>query len=250
LKFFYDGKNTWPDRGLGIDEYNELRRREKAAEQLYEIKLQNRLTKWILGFFLLLLSISFIAFLAGDAGLASGILFIFVLKFPIIGGFCIYLIVKNKIKKRKLDFHISNNSLTAIYDWNHVKCKQCGGTDLAEIKSHVEGLEEQIQKREVVLRLPHHKNAALQCNGCDNWGHDRKKLDSDLEKNLDGEYQIGRCPNCGSTDHSMIIWGMPDPFTMEYRREKGDNVRFGGCCIPGNNPPNKSCNHCGHEWRL
>jgi len=234
---------------LETEKYNESRRWEKAAEQLHEIKLQNGLTKGILGFFLLLLSISFAAFLAGDTGLASGILFIVVLKFPIIGSFCIYKIIRNKLKKRKLDFHMSNNSLTAIYDWDHVKCRQCGGTDLAEIKSDVDGLEEQIRNGEVVLRLPHHKNAALQCNGCDNWGLDRKKLDSNLNRNLDGEYMIGHCPNCGSTDPSMIIWGMPDPFAMEHHRKRGDDVTYGGCCVPGDNPPDKSCNDCGHQWR-
>ena len=230
------------------EEYNESRRQQKASEKYDEMQKQNSLAKIFLGFFLLLLSISFVAFLAGDAGLASGILFIFVLKFPIIGGFCIYKIIRNKLKKRKLDFHRSNNSLAAIYDWEHVKCRQCGGTDLAEIKSDVGGLEEQIRKGEVVLRLPHHENAALQCNGCGNWGLDRKKLDSNLDGNLDGEYMIGHCPRCGGTDHSMIIWGMPDPFAMEYRRERGDNVTFGGCCIPGDNPPDNSCNNCGHQW--
>ena len=257
LKFFRDGKSTWPDRGLESEEYNEFRRQQKAAEQLHEIRLQNSLAKIFLGFFLLLLSISFVAFLAGDAGLASGILFIVVLKFPSIGGFCIYKIIRNKLKKRKLDFHMSDNSLAAIYDWKHVKCRQCGGTDLAEIKSEIASddsyslfqREEQIRKGEVVLRLPHHKNAALQCNGCDNWGLDRKKLDSNLNRKLDDEYMIGHCPRCGGTDHSVIIWGMPDPFAMEHRRKRGDDVFYGGCCIPGDNPPNKSCNDCGHQWR-
>ena len=214
---------------METEKYNESRRWEKAAEQLHEIKLQNGLTKGILGFFLLLLSISFAAFLAGDTGLASGILFIVVLKFPIIGGFCIYKIIRNKLKKRKLDFHISDDSLTAIYDWEHVKCRQCGGTDLAEIKSDVGGLEEQIRKREVVLHSPHHGNAALQCNGCGNWWHDRNKLDSDLQKNLDGEYMIGHCPNCGSTDHENLTGG-------------------GGCCQPPTPFPNKRCNDCGRQW--
>jgi hypothetical protein len=249
LRFFRDGKSTWPDRGLESEEYNEFRRQQKASEQLHEIKLQNSLAKIFLGFFLLLLSISFVAFLAGDAGLASGILFIVVLKFPTIGGFCIYKIIRNKLKKRKLDFHMSNNSLTAIYDWDNVKCRQCGGTDLAEIKSDAEGLEEQIRKGEVVLRLPHHKNAALQCNGCGNWGLDCNRLDSNLNRNLDGKCMIVHCPRCGSTDPSMIIWGMPDPFFMEHRRERGDDVIYGGCSIPGDNPPDKSCNNCGHQWR-
>ena len=247
LRFFRDGKSTWPDRRLESEQYNEFRRQQKASEQLHEIKLQNSLAKIFLGFFLLLLSISFVAFLAGDAGLASGILFIVVLKFPTIGGFCIYKIIRNKIKKRKLDFHISDDSLTAMYDWDYVKCRQCGGTDLAEIKSDVGGLEEQIRKREVVLRSPQHGNAALQCNGCENWGHDRNKLDSDLQKNLDGEYIIERCPKCSSTALSVIVWGLPrDPSRRET--DSGENIIYGGCCVPGNNPPTKSCNNCGHQW--
>ena len=195
----------------------------------------------------MLLSISFVAFLAGNDGLGNGLLVIILLKSPLIG-FCLYLIIKNKIKKRKLDFHISDDSLTAMYDWDYVKCRQCGGTDLAEIKSDVGGLEEQIRKREVVLHSPHHGNAALQCNGCGNWGHDSKKLDSNLNRNLDGEYMIGHCPNCGSTDHSMIIWGLPDHSLVERSRDSGEKIRLGGCCIPGNNPPNNSCNNCGHQW--
>ena len=96
--------------------------------------------------------------------------------------------------------HLSDDSLTALYDWDVCKCRQCGSTDFAEIKSEIESddshslsqLEKQIIKRDVVLRLPHHGNAALQCNGCGNWGYDRKRLDGNLEKNLDGEYMIGR----------------------------------------------------------
>ena len=229
MKFFYDGKNTWPDRGLEIEKYNELRRRGKAADQLHEIKLQNGLVKWILGFFLFMLLISFVAFLAGDTGLASGILFMLVIKFPFFGGFCIYKIIRNKIKKRKLDFHISNNSLTALYDWGHVKCKQCGGTDLAEIKSDIDGLEEQVLKKEVVLRLPHHKNAALQCNGCDNWGHDKKKLDSNLERMYNGEYIVEHCPKCNGTDPENLTVGR-------------------GCTLPPTPFPNKRCNDCGRQW--
>jgi hypothetical protein len=246
MKFFCDGKATWPDLGLKTEKYNKSRRQQKASEKLHEIQLQNSLAKIILGFFLLLLSISFVAFLAGDTGLGNGLLVIILLKSPLIGG-CLYFIIRNKIKKRKLDFHMSNNSLSVMYDWDYVKCRQCGGTDLAEIKSDVGGLEEQIRKREVVLRSPHHGNAALQCNGCGNWGHDRNKLDSDLQKNLDGEYMIGHCPKCNSTDHSVIVWGLPiDPSRRET--DSGENIIYGGCCVPGNNPPYKSCNNCGHVW--
>ena len=191
----------------------------------------------------MLLSISFVAFLAGAYGLGNGLLVIILLKFPLVG-FCLYLIIKKKIKKRKLDFHISDDSLTAMYDWDYVKCRQCGGTDLAEIKSDVGGLEEQIRKREVVLRSPHHGNAALQCNGCGNWGHDRNKLDSYLQKNLDGEYIIEHCPKCSSTALSVIVWGLPS----RGETDSGENIIYGGCCVPGNNPPTKSCNNCGHQW--
>ena len=229
MKFFYDGKDTWPDLGLKTEKYNQLRRQGKAADQLHEIKLQNGLIKWILGFFLFLLLISVVAFLAGDTGLASGILFMIVIKFPFFGGFCIYKIIRNKIKKRKLDFHMSNNSLSTIYDWKYVKCKQCSGTDLAEIKSDIDRLEEQIQKKEVVLRLPHHKNAALQCNGCDNWGHDKKKLDSNLERMYNGEYIVEHCAKCNGTDH--------------------ENLPIGRHCIVPPIPfPNKRCNDCGRKW--
>ena len=192
---------------METEEYNESRRREKAAEQLHEIKLQNSLAKIFLGFFLLLLSISFVAFLAGDTELASGLLFIFVLKFPTIGGFCIYKIIKNKIKKRKLEFHMSNNSLSTMYDWDYAKCRQCGGSDFAEIQvSESDGgqyvplpeLEEQIRKRDVVLHCAHHGNAALQCNGCGKWGY--KKSDSTEPEVEESRYNLNSCEGMGRFD--------------------------------------------------
>ena len=236
---------------METEEYNESRKREKATEKLHEIQQQNFLAKIFLGFFLLLLSISFVAFLGGNDGLGNGLLVIILLKSPLIG-FCLYLIIKNKIKKRKLELHMSDDSLTAMYDWDYAKCRQCGGSDFAEIKSDdpysLFELEEQIRKGDVVLHCAHHGNAALQCNGCGKWGYDRNKLDSNLVRNLDGEHISDNCPKCNSTDHSMIIWGFPDPISMEYHREREDNVIFGGCCIPSDNPPDNSCNNCGHQW--
>ena len=61
-------------------------------------------------------------------------------------------------------------------------------------------------------------------------------------------YDKEHCPNCNSSNHSMIIWGLPDSIAMEDHREREDNVIFGGCCVPGNNPPDTSCNDCGHQW--
>ena len=251
MKFFCDGKTTWPDRGLNTEGYNEFRRREKASEKLDGINQQNCIFKWILRFFLLVISISFVSFLLGDVNTALGILFILAIKSPV-AGLCLYIIIKNKKPKRKLEFHMSDDSLTAMYDWDVCKCRQCGSSDFAEIISDIPDfspeLEGQIIKRDVVLRCAHHGNAALQCNGCGKWGYDRNKLDSNLERRLDGEYIIEHCPNCNSTYHSRIIWGMPDPIAMEFYRERGDDVIFGGCCIPDDNPPHKSCNDCGHQW--
>ena len=50
---------------------------------------------------------------------------------------------------------------------------------------------------------------------------------------------IGHCPKCGSTALSVIVWGLPrDPIAMKYRNvTRGENIIYGGCCVPGNNPP-------------
>ena len=42
---------------------------------------------------------------------------------------------------------MSDDSLTAMYDWDYAKCRQCGGSDFAEIKSEV-----RTNQMEVVLR--------------------------------------------------------------------------------------------------
>jgi len=211
LKFFCDGKSTWPDRGLVTEKYNKSRRQQKATEKLHEIKLQNSLTKIFLGFFLLLLSISFVAFLGGDNGLAGGLFVIVLLKSPLIGG-CIYFIIKNKIKKRKLDFHISDDSLITMYDWDYAKCRQCGGSDFAEIQvSESDGgqyvplseLEEQIRKRDVVLHCTHHGNAALQCNRCGKWGY--KKSDSTEPEVKESGYNFNTCEGMGSFDDVKFL---------------------------------------------
>ena len=206
LKFFYDGKNTWPDRGLETEEYNESRRREKASEKYGEINHQNWICKWILRCFLLVISISFVIFLLGDINTALGILFILAIKSPLAAG-SLYVIMKNKKPKSKLELHLSDNSLTAIYDWNICKCRQCGGTDLAKIQvSESDGgqyvplaeLEEQIRKRDVVLHCAHHGNAALQCNGCGKWGY--KKSDSTEPEVEESGYNLNSCQGMGRFD--------------------------------------------------
>ena len=90
-------------------------------------------------------------------------------------------------------------------------------------------LEEQIRKRRCCI-APSSSWIMPLCSATSvvTGDYDRKKLDSNLDRNLDGEYMIGHCPRCGGTDHSMIIWGTPDPIAMEYRRERGDDVTYGG----------------------
>ena len=204
LKFFCEGKTTWPDKGLETQKLHNSMRREKALEKLHEIKLQNSLGKWILGFFLFLLALSLAAIIVDEIGIAFGLLVAVAFKSPLIG-FCLYLLNKNKKFKRKL---ISlqkfgrwpNGSLSSIYDWNYCKCRYCGSNDFAEIQSDMSDfspeLEKQIRKGDMVLRCIHHGNAALQCNGCGKWGYNRKRLD----KKLDSEcgYNVNSCGGYGS----------------------------------------------------
>ena len=82
-------------------------------------------------------------------------------------------------------------------------------------------------------------------------GYDKDGYDIDgYDKNGTRLDDNGHCPNCNSTNHSMIIWGLPDSIAIEDHREREDNVIFGGCCVPGDNPPDTSCNNCGHQWRF
>ena len=211
MKFFYDGKTTWPDRGLDTEEYNEFRRREKASEKYHEINQQNWICKWILRFFLLVISISFVAFLLGDVNTALGILFILAIQSPV-AGLCLYVIIKNKKPKRKLEFHISDDSLSAMYDWDVCKCRQCGGSDFAEIQvSESDGgqyvplseLEEQIRKRDVVLHCAHHGNASLQCNRCGKWGY--KKSDSTEPEVKESGFDGNTCEGMGNVEYAKFL---------------------------------------------
>ena len=80
-----------------------------------------------------------------------------------------------------------------MYDWDYVKCRQCGGTDLAEIKSEIAcddsyslfQREEQIRKRRSCLAPVLIMEMPL-CNvtGVVTGGMDRNKLDSDLHEKL------------------------------------------------------------------
>lgn len=99
-----------------------------------------------------------------------------------------------------------------MYDWDYAKCRQCGSSDFAEIQvSESDGgqyvplseLEEQIRKRDVVLRCAHHGNAALQCNGCGKWGY--KKSDSAEPEVKESGYDVNSCEGMGSFDDVKFL---------------------------------------------
>ena len=106
-----------------------------------------------------------------------------------------------------MEFHISDDSLSAMYDWDVCKCRQCGGSDFAEIKSDIPDfspeLEEQIIKRDVVLRCAHHGNAALQCNGCGKWGY--KKSDSTEPEVKESGFDGNTCEGMGNVEYAKFL---------------------------------------------
>ena len=54
-----------------------------------------------------------------------------------------------------------------------------------------------------------------------------------------------KCPSCNSKNVVPIVFGYPDPETMEAR-ERGD-VALGGCCVTEDDP-DWHCKDCEHEW--
>jgi hypothetical protein len=55
----------------------------------------------------------------------------------------------------------------------------------------------------------------------------------------------GPCPSCGARLARPIAWGLPDFSDLE---RWGDDVVFGGCCLPSGPLPEFSCGACGAEW--
>lgn len=55
------------------------------------------------------------------------------------------------------------------------------------------------------------------------------------------------CPNCGSEETHMLVWGLPGPEALE--RAQREPITFGGCLVPSGGPwPNAHCPVCQHQW--
>ena len=56
-----------------------------------------------------------------------------------------------------------------------------------------------------------------------------------------------KCPNCQSTNHAEILWGLPaDMREIEEQLERKEIV-LGGCIVT-NNDPKWECNECLTRW--
>ncbi len=55
------------------------------------------------------------------------------------------------------------------------------------------------------------------------------------------------CPRCGSRDVLHIVYGLPSEEMVE--ESIVGRVALGGCAVwPGS--PNRTCQNCGHDWRV
>jgi len=56
-----------------------------------------------------------------------------------------------------------------------------------------------------------------------------------------------KCPNCQSTNHAEILWGLPaDMRAIEEELDKKEIV-LGGCVVTGHDPK-WECNECLIRW--
>jgi len=56
-----------------------------------------------------------------------------------------------------------------------------------------------------------------------------------------------KCPNCQSTNHAEILWGLPaDMRAIEEELDKKEIV-LGGCVVTGDDPK-WECNECLTRW--
>ena len=55
-----------------------------------------------------------------------------------------------------------------------------------------------------------------------------------------------KCPECGGTDISMILDGLPSHELQNSKKVKEQKIVFGGCCVSSGDPK-LECNDC--KWR-
>jgi len=57
-----------------------------------------------------------------------------------------------------------------------------------------------------------------------------------------------KCPNCQSTDHAKILWGLPNDMKEIEEELERKEIVLGGCVVTGNDPK-WACNDCHNRWR-
>ena len=63
--------------------------------------------------------------------------------------------------------------------------------------------------------------------------------------NEKGEHREDRCPRCGSSDVTKIVYGLPSPELVE--RSRRERTVLGGCVI-GPDSPVWQCLACDAQW--
>jgi len=56
-----------------------------------------------------------------------------------------------------------------------------------------------------------------------------------------------KCPNCQSTNHAKILWGLPANMKKLEGELERKEIVLGGCCVSWDDPKWK-CNDCGTRW--
>jgi len=57
------------------------------------------------------------------------------------------------------------------------------------------------------------------------------------------------CPECGSANVALVLWGLPDFENEELiRMVREGRVNLGGCCVPTGGGRYWKCNKCDHRF--
>ena len=56
-----------------------------------------------------------------------------------------------------------------------------------------------------------------------------------------------KCPNCQSTNHAEILWGLPADMGEIEKELERKKIVLGGCVVTGDDPK-LECNDCGTRW--
>lgn len=57
-----------------------------------------------------------------------------------------------------------------------------------------------------------------------------------------------KCPKCGSTSVTEIIYGQFDGNIEIVKKIAKQEVKLGGCCVREGQSPTARCRECGYAW--